>query len=176
MSMNTYPLSYEVALVITPKFNLLMQLQADYNAAKETGASDRLSPEDIAAIATNGVIKAIENRQISPEYIRERECDFGYLIDYIRDANKDANMVFCSDFDGEASSVDQSIDNPLTEQYSDDFLLLFEPEKSLSIFSPEHYNGLTELLDEFRTELQDFLPEELDIRPYLMTISGTYFC
>ena len=82
-----------------------------------------------------------------------------------------------SEFTGQAKPLELPEGNPFQEEteYEDEPLCYIPAKRAPELFKAA-YNSSQEMIDEFMSELADVFPEDFDIRKFLVTISGTYFC
>lgn len=87
------------------------------------------------------------------------------------------NTVYCSEFTGQAKPLELPEGNPFQEEteYEGESLCYIPVKRAPELFKAA-YNSSQEMIDEFMSELAGVFPENLDIRKFLVTISGTYFC
>lgn len=87
------------------------------------------------------------------------------------------NTVYCSEFTGQAKPLELPEGNPFQEEteYEGEPLCYIPVKRAPELFKAA-YNSSQEMIDEFMSELADVFPEDFDIRKFLVTISGTYFC
>lgn len=169
--MNTYPIIYQAALVIDDRLSRIMQTTHDYNRAK-AGLPNNLSKQDLETITKHGIIAA--QNMLSKEYANQ--CGMSECADMFRDEYDDENMVYCTEFDGSAESIASETDNPIALSFDSDYLLLFEPDIMPSPFQSRCYANVQEIVTEFQHRMKNYLPENFDLTPYIMSVSGTYFC
>ena len=155
MSMNTYPLTEEAALVITP------ELAAIINSMCRCPGDSRQDPSEIS------------EEQLVEEYGNVSEA---YENLALRDLE---GVYFCSEFEGTATHLDGN--DTFQEQedicYEDDYLCYIAPDRKSSLFDAA-YRDMDELIKEFKIKLTE---KKIDLRGFrlescICSLSGTYFC
>lgn len=103
------------------------------------------------------------------------ELDYG-SVELAQECLEDMT-VYCSEFTGQAKSLELPEGNPFQEEteYEGESLCYIPVKRAPELFKAA-YNSSQEMIDEFMSELVDVFPEDFDIRKFLVTISGTYFC
>ena len=157
MSMNTYPLTEEAALVITPKLAAIINSMC---MCKCPGDS-RQGPVEIS------------EEQLVEEYGNVSEA-YENLV--LRDVD---GVCFCSEFEGTATHL---VGNEAYQEqedicYEDDYLCYIAPDREISLFNAA-YRDMDELIEEFKIKLTE---RKIDLRGFrlescICSLSGTYFC
>lgn len=129
--------------------------------------------DEYGLLATDEVLKAIASVV----------CD-----NYTLEAYEEDNWEFCdrlynlgiieylSGFTGESIRIKPSGEElfGLGEEYSDDCIYYIPISKKISLFKAA-YSDMDELVSDFRSRLQRYLPEEFDYRGHLRHIVGVYY-
>lgn len=160
MSMNTYPLtdtgfviSAEIAAYMIHCLNLAEENQAD--------KVKQMSEEEF--------LQKAANYELPDDYF-----DIAALHETLSDK---IEAVYCIGFEGSTASAFPA-DKTVQETYEDD-ILLYIPLNQTPEFCRAVYASVDEIVNEIKTKLDTInitLPEHIDIRSRIMTITGTYFC
>lgn len=162
MSMNDYPIK-DKGLFLAPELIATMTLyRKDPDEAKASVQKILTKHQDID-------IHAYTN--------------FWETIDILQ--HNEVDVVTCAIFSGGIATLDLPWSDPgkklhtrdNIQYYADDDRIGYIPfQKSPGLMGPEGYSCPEEILLEMETLLVPaFLPDNIDLRPYLVEIEGTYF-
>lgn len=98
------------------------------------------------------------------------DCDWGYEL-YNKGICK-----YISEFTGAAMSIcdDGTLDWRHAYTYCDD-VIYYVPITRISTLFKAAYKNMEKLVNEFKTELGEYLPDDFDYRSRIRQICGTYF-
>lgn len=166
MSMNTYGLHNHGLLIRDEIAGLIL--------AKSAGPDDNL-PEDIAAAIKDGTLEMkLQAHEIAfPTELKDASVAYDVLVyDYDIDAS------YCSEYTGEAGTLEVEWKESVAKQrwsYEDAFMAWIPLKNGAELISTA-YSTPEEIAEELYGQLKDLITKDFDIRPYIVELSGSYFC
>ena len=117
------------------------------------------------------VREKVETRvQILPEYY----ADYDTILDALRDLlENDERIVYAPEFTGTAKCILHEHENQ-TFEYDDEYLIYIQTEKEPSLFSTA-YPTQDSLIEEYKTQLKNILPEDFDYAGCIARLEGVYY-
>lgn len=89
--------------------------------------------------------------------------------------NANINFNYIGFFDGKIETIDaEDVDGSISIDCDNDYIVYIPAQHEMSLFHAAYAN-VQELVDEFKKQLQTLLPDEIDLRPYVASISGTCY-
>ena len=179
MSMSTYPLTIPVCFLIDKDVSTMIQIQDQLTQGTCPEAIQNL-------LKTSSLYDIVKNQKI-PADLMEEYNDQQIAMEILEE--NDINVIFASEFDGEANTVlftehhcqmpeqqrtDGSDYNIIAQQYNCDFIVVIEPEREPSLFHTA-YESPEELYNEFKHKMEKFLPPEFPYWRNTVSLYGTYF-
>lgn len=126
--------------------------------------------DDYGLLLTNETMKIIASK-VCDDFEDMEEYEYGYAL-YEKDI-----CEYISDFTGEASIVnDNGLDDWAKngEIYNGD-QIYYIPINSYPTLFKAAYNNMDELIEEFKSDVGEYLPDDFNYRKYIRHIVGTYF-
>ena len=126
--------------------------------------------DDYGLLLTEEMIKAIASKVLDD--LEERDDD-----EYGDALYEDGICEYIGDFTGEAIYMEDDGTEDWRrngESYSGDRVYYVNVSKYPSLFKAA-YNNMDELIEEFKSKVGDYLPEDFDYRAHIRHIVGTYF-
>ena len=166
MAMQDYALVAKGAFLVTPQ----VAAYINYAVLKEEGNV----PSEISEIVDKGEFDAMAKAGTLPLELCETS-DAKDALDSIGIDN-----VYCSDFDGEASTMFYELTaNPITQKFEDDYIVYVPCIGEPQLIGKAPYASVDEIAEEFQKRFSDVgikLPDDFDWLAHIVEIDGTYYC
>lgn len=171
--MNTYPLSHEYALLITPDVAATILIH-DFH--KNADTTPEIPETILTALDAGRTPYEIATDPAFKNLIRENDFDnVSDAHDVLQSDDLDGT-VYCSEFQGEANTPEGFGEGArIAMNYDDDFIAMLVPEKQPSLFEAA-YDDYADLLDEYKRRLEDYVGPGFPYARFIVNVFGTYFC
>lgn len=165
--MKDYPMLEPACCIITPDLAATIVLYAK----KQQGT---MSEEALELLQKFGYKKVANDYGLLEKCLDSDPAD---IYDKAEPILRAAHIEFtyATFFDGEGISINaEDIPDPISIHYDNDYVVYIPAQREMNLFRAA-YADVQELVDEFKKQLQTLLPDEIDLRPYVASISGTYY-
>lgn len=162
--MHSYPLT-DRGLLISEEIAALLLVHLE----KTDGRGD----SRIAAMREDGSLsrKIAEHSDDVPAGYYDPEAAY----DAVTERNI-LTLTYCTSFDGQAETV-RPVSPELSRNWDwTDSFMAYLPLSRKNPPDGPGYASIDEMLSELREALDGVIPAEFDLGPYLVDVSGTYFC
>lgn len=128
---------------------------------------------DYGMLITEEMLRTIASNVFDDYTEEEYENDTWSFIDYMYDRSI---IEYISEFTGGAICIkDDGTDGyEIIKTYSDDEIFYIPASRISTLFNAA-YNGIGEMIEEFKNNVGKYLPDDFNYRPYICHIVGTYF-
>lgn len=128
---------------------------------------------DYGLLMTRDMLKIVASKYCNDYAEKEYEEDDCYFNDELYEAGI---IEYVGEFTGEAVCINDDGTNDWgnSDTYKADMLYYVPVQKANTLFKAA-YNNTTDLVNEFRERLGEYLPEDFDYRSKIRHICGTYY-
>lgn len=131
------------------------------------------------AVDDYGLVLSSDDLRLLAEKIVDdfRECEWeNDMYSIIEEVVDKLGIEYISSFTGEAYQLldDGDVDWADSDFFNDDMIYYIHASKYPNIFK-KAYEGMDELLEEFKEKIEKYLPNDFDFRGHTKHIVGTYF-
>lgn len=165
--MRDYPMVEPACCIITNDLAAILVLYAQ----KQQGT---MSEEALDLLQKFGYKKVANDYGLLEKCLNRDPADiYDDAEEILEDAKIEPGRI--SSFEGVVETIDaDNVHDPISIHYDDDYAVYIPAQREMSLFHAA-YADVQELVDEFKKRLQTLLPDEIDLRPYVASISGTYY-
>lgn len=162
--MNSYPLT-DRGLLISEEVAALLLVHLDRSGGDEDIRAEAAQKDETIVRKIAEHSDDIPNAYYDPEAAYDAVTEQNIL-----------DLIYCTSFDGQAETI-PPVSTGLARSWNwADGFMAYLPLSRKNPPEGAGYASVGEMLSEIRETLDGIIPAEFDIRPYLVDISGTYFC